>query len=141
MGKKTGELNGLEINPEKTKIIRVRGPELGDRVGELEVAKETKYLGVQVGGRGRNIFEMENKKLIEKAEDKVNALQAQIKKSADKVIVGKAIWKLMAIPAILFGRAVIPTSKKQIAKLQRLENKIWRYLLGIGGYAAIESLR
>merc|ERR1711913_66593 len=132
--------NGLEINLEKTKIMRVRGPEIGDRVGELEVVKETKYLGVQVGGRGRNIFEMENKKLIEKAEEKVNALLAQIKKSADKVIVGKAIWKLMAIPAILFGRAVITTSKAHIEKLQRLENKVWRYLLGIGGYAAIEAL-
>merc|ERR1711874_411427 len=136
---KTGELNGLKINLEKTKIMRVRGPEIGDKVGELEVVKETKYLGVQVGGR--NIFEMENKKLLEKAEEKVNALLAQIKKSADKVIVGKAIWKLMAIPAILFGRAVITTSKAHIEKLQRLENKVWRYLLGIGGYAAIESLR
>merc|ERR1711913_240800 len=133
--------NGLEINLEKTKIMRVRGPEIGDRVGELEVVKETKYLGVQVGGRGRNIFEMENKKLIDKAEEKANTLIAQIKKSSDKVILGKAIWKLMAIPAILFGRAVIPTSKQQMAKLQRLENKVWRYLLGIGGYSAVESLR
>merc|ERR1711874_63484 len=83
----------------------------------------------------------EIRKLIEKAEEKVNALLAQIKKSADKVIVGKAIWKLMAIPAILFGRAVIPTSKTQIEKLQRLENRVWRYLLGIGGYSAVESLR
>merc|ERR1711874_706091 len=136
---KTGELNGLKINLEKTKIMRVRGPEIGDKVGELEVVKETKYLGVQVGGR--NIFEMENKKLLEKAEEKVNALLAQIKKSADKVIVGKATWKLMAIPAILFGRAVITTNKAHIEKLQRLENKVWRYLLGIGGYAAIEALR
>merc|ERR1711913_174340 len=133
--------NGLEINLEKTKIMRVRGPEIGDRVGELEVVKETKYLGVLVGGRGRNIFEMENKKLIDKATDKVNALLAQIKKSADRVIVGKAIWKLMAIPALLFGRAVIPTSKYQIIRLQRLENKVWRYLLGIGGYSTVESLR
>ena len=107
-------MNGLEINLEKTKIMRVRGPEIGDRVGELEVVKETKYLGVQVGGRDRNIFEMENKKLIEKAEEKVNALLAQIKKSADKVIVGKAIWKLMAIPAILFGRAVMSPYQSEI---------------------------
>jgi len=84
---------------------------------------------------------MENKKWLEKAEEKANAPMAQIKKSADKVIVGKAIWKLMAIPAILFGRAIITTSKKTIEKLQRIENKVWRYLLGIGGYAAIEALR
>ena len=66
---------------------------------------------------------------------------AQIKKSADKVIVGKAIWKLMAIPAILFGRAVVTTSKNNIDILQRIENKVWRYLLGIGGYATVEALR
>ena len=56
-----------------------------------------------------------------KAEEKVNSLMAQIKKSADKVIVGKAIWKLMALPAILFGRAVIPTCESLIEGLQRLE--------------------
>ena len=139
--KETGKKNGLEINIEKNKIMKIRGPDIGDKVGELEVVKETRYLGVQVGGRGRNIFEKENKKLLEKAEEKVNALLAQIKKSADRVIVGKAIWKLMAIPAILFGRAVIPTSNTQIEKLQRLENRVWRYLLGIGGYSTIESLR
>ena len=107
----------------------------------MEVVKETKYLGIKIGGRGRNIFEMENKMLNSKAEKKVNILLAKIKRSADKVIVGKAIWKLMAIPAILFGRAVVTTSKKQIEKLQRLENKVWRYLLGIGGYSTVEALR
>merc|ERR1711874_512473 len=126
---------------------KIRSPEIGDRVGELEVVKETKYLGVTVGGRGRNIFERENKKLLETAEEKVNALLAQIKKRADKVIVGKAIWKLMALPAILFGRAVIPTCDspieglQRLERLQRLENRVWRYLLGIGGYSTVESLR
>merc|ERR1711874_370754 len=77
--KDTGQKNGLEINLEKTKIMKVRGPEIGERVGELEVVKETKFLGVMVGGRGRNIFERKNRKLIEKAEEKVNASLAQIK--------------------------------------------------------------
>ena len=121
--------------------MKIRGPDVGERIGDIEVVKETKYLGIQIGGRERNIFESENKKLIEKARKKANALLAQIKKSADKIIVGKAIWKLMAIPAILYGRAVIPTSKYHIELLQRIENKVWRYLLGIGGYATVEALR
>ena len=50
--KKTGKKNGLEINIEKTKIMKIRGPDIGHKVGELEVVKETKYLGVHVGGRG-----------------------------------------------------------------------------------------
>ena len=47
----------------------------------------------------------------------------------------------MAIPALLFGRAVVTTTKGNIEKLQRLENKVWRYLLGIGGYSTVEALR
>ena len=57
------------------------------------------------------------------------------------VVVGKAIWKSMAIPATLYGRAVIPTSEENIKKLQRIENRVWRYLLCIGGYSTIEGLR
>ena len=53
----------------------------------------------------------------------------------------KAIWKLMSIPGILFGRAVLVTPKSYIEKVQRIETKVWRYLLGIGGYSTVESLR
>ena len=72
---------------------------------------------------------------------KANEIISQIRKSCDKVTVGKAIWKLMALPSILFGRAVITTSKTNIDKIQRVENKVWRYLLGIGGYSTVEALR
>ena len=47
----------------------------------------------------------------------------------------------MSLPGILFGRAVVVTSKTAIEKLQRIENKVWRYLLGIGGYSTVEALR
>ena len=57
------------------------------------------------------------------------------------MIAGKAIWKLMSLPAILFGRAVIATSKRSIEKIQRIKNKVWRYLLGIEGYSTVEALR
>ena len=90
-----------------------------------------KYLGIKIGGkrRGRNIFLAENKTWIEKVEKKANELIPQIKKSFNKVTVGKAIWKLMSIPGILFDRAVMVTPKTYIEKIQRIENKVWRYLL------------
>merc|ERR1711913_39822 len=53
----------------------------------------------------------------------------------------------MTLPAILFGRAVILTCDslieglQRLERLQRLENRVWRYLLGIGGYSTVESLR
>ena len=57
------------------------------------------------------------------------------------VLVGRAIWKAMAIPQALYGRAVIPTTETDIKKLQRIEIRVWRYLLGIGGYSTVEGLR
>ena len=132
---------GLEINEKKTKIMKVRGPDDYNHIGRYDMVTETKYLGITVGGRGRNIFEKENKEFLTKAEKKVNSLMAQVKKSADKVIVGKAIWKLMAIPAILFGRSIVPTCAARIEGLQRLENRVWRYLMDIGGYSTIDALR
>merc|ERR1711874_522546 len=135
------EKNGLELSEEKTKILRIRVPKVEGKIGRFNIEKEARYLGIQVGGRGRNIFEAENKTWIQKAEKKANAIIRQIKKSANKVIVGKAIWKLMAITALLFGRTVVTTSKNNIERLKRMENKVWRYLLRIGGYATIEALR
>ena len=137
----TGRKNGLELSEEKTKIMKIRGPGEGKMVGRFKVEKEARYLGIQIGGRGRNIFDAENKICLKKAEKKANGVMSQIKKSADKVIVGKAIWKLMAIPALLFGRAVVTTTRTNIEKLQIIENKVWRYLLGIGGYSTVEALR
>ena len=54
---------------------------------------------------------------------------------------GKAVWKQMAVPSIMFGRAVVPTSKTLALNLQRKENMVWRHILGIGGYSAVASLR
>ena len=94
-----------------------------------------------MGGKGKDIFAAENKIWLEKAEKKANELIGQVKSSCDMVIVGKAIWEAMAIPKALYGRAVIPTNEVSIKKLQRIENRVWRYLLGIGGYSTVEGLR
>ena len=59
---------GLEINEKKTKIMKVRGPDDYRQIGEYEMVLETKYLGITVGGRGRNIFERENREFLTNAE-------------------------------------------------------------------------
>ena len=57
------------------------------------------------------------------------------------VLVGRSIWKTMAIPQALYGSAVISTTETDIKKLPRIENRVWRYLLRIGGYSTVENLR
>ena len=78
---------------------------------------------------------------IQKAKNQANGLIGQIKKSCDLITVGKAIWKLMTVPVIMYGKSVVTTSKTNIKNLQRIENRVWRCLLGIGGYATVEALR
>merc|ERR1711874_816920 len=140
MGESAGRENGLELSEEKNRILRIRGPKIEGKIGKYKIENEAKYLGIQIGGKSRDIFQAENKLWIQKAEIKANEL-SRIKKSCNKVIVGKAIWKLMSRPSILFGRAIVTTSKTNIEKIQRIENKVWRYLLGIGGYSMVETLR
>merc|ERR1712179_901939 len=132
---------GLEINEEKTKIMRIKGKKGEEHIKEYDMVTEAKYLGVNIGGRGRNIFEKENSEFLNKAEKKVNQIMAEVRKSADKVVVGRAIWKLMALPAILFGRAVVTTSATQVLAIQRQGNRVWRYLMDIGGYSTVAALR
>ena len=47
---------GLKLNEEKTKVLHVRGTEKVEEIGGYKVEKEVKYLGVWVGGKGRDIF-------------------------------------------------------------------------------------
>ena len=51
------------------------------------------------------------------------------------------MWKLIMIAALLFGKAVVATAKSTIAKIQAIENRVWKYLLGLGGYTTVEALR
>merc|ERR1711970_140296 len=100
-----------EINKKKTKIL-IRGEEDNYKIDEYEMVKEATYLGITVtGGKGREIFQAENKIILDKAKKQVNTIMGDVKKSADKAIIGKAIWKQVSVLSILYGRAVVPTSK------------------------------
>ena len=129
------------MNKLKTKIIQVRRENKLRKIYEYIIKEEVQYLDIKIVGRWRNIFQAENKTWLEKVEKKANELIPQIRKSFDKVVVRKVIWKLMSIPGILFGRSVVVTPRSTVEKVQRIENKVWRYLLGIGGYSTVESLR
>ena len=82
--------------------------------------KEAQCLGINIGGCGRDIFKAEKIIWLEKSK-KATEVIPQIKKSFDKVIVRKSIWKLMIVPGLLFGKAVVVPAKTTIEKIQRIE--------------------
>ena len=98
---------------------------------KCEVVEEVRYLGVMVGETGRSIFKYEKKNWIKKANMAYGRLISQIKKCYDKVTVGKAIWKQIMLAALLFGKAVVTHSKTDIGKIQAVEYKVYRYLIGV----------
>ena len=125
----------------KSKVLQVRGREKLETVGNFEGVKEVKYLGLKVGGYGRDIFKYEREDVVRKAQEKAAQIKAYIKKSYDKTTVGKAIWKLQMMPAIMYGKQIIILTKKIIKKLQVIENGVYRYLIGVAGYGQVAALR
>merc|ERR1712121_347962 len=69
---KTGGEYGLQINEKKTKIMKIKGPDSSDHIEEYEEVTEATYLGFLIGGRWRDIFEKENKMILEEDDRKVN---------------------------------------------------------------------
>merc|ERR1712120_97012 len=138
---KAGGEYGLQINKDKTKIMKVRGQKDDCKLDEYEMVEEATYLGVTIGGKNSDIFEIENDRVLKKADRKVNTAMSEVSRSADKALVGKALWKQVQVPSILFGRAVVPTCNTLAEALQRKENKVWRHTMGIGGYLTVAALR
>ena len=53
----------------------------------------------------------------------------------------KAIWKQVMATSLLFGKAVVVAAKSTINKVQSLENRVYKYLRGLGGYVTIAAPR
>ena len=78
--KDTAGIYGLKVNQDKSKVLHVRGTERPRKVGGLEVVDRVKYLGVILGGNGRDIFKYERESLVEKAQKKATIIKSYIKK-------------------------------------------------------------
>ena len=65
----------------------------------------------------------------------------EIGKCYDRVTVGKAMWKKVLMATLMFGKAVVTHSDGEIGKIQAIEYKVYKYLIGVGGFVAVASLR
>ena len=45
------------------------------------------------------------------------------------------------VTSLLFGKAVVVPAKSTIKKIQSLENRVYKNLIGVGGYVTIAALR
>ena len=119
--KEAAKKYGLEINMNKTKILRIRGKESCEEIAGYEIVEQTKYLGVMVGGYGRDIFRYERENWMVKANRALGRLIKEIGKCYDRVTVGKALWKQVLMATLMFGKAVVTHPDADIKKIQSIE--------------------
>ena len=131
---------GLEINKKKSHIIIFNMKEQPSSIEDVEVKSSIKYLGIEVEN-SRNIFKRQKKIMIEKAQKMGNMTYSVIKKSCNKLLIGKTYWKSLALPSILYGTNIMPITEGEINKLQVIENGVFRQMLGAPKYAPNAALR
>ena len=109
-------------------------------IGGIKVVDSFKYLGVKIGG-DRDIFKMHKQEIETGLEGKAGRLRRVVEKSYNRVEVGKMWWKNGIVPGLLHGIGVMEVGKGLIEKMQKVEYRVYRQLLGAAGYAPLAVIR
>ena len=131
---------GLEINREKSNILIFNMKEQPDELMGIQVVQSIKYLGIEIDNK-RNYFKTQREKIIQKARKMANLTHCVIEKSCNKLLIGKTYWKSVALPTILYGTNIVNLTEENIKVLQRIENSVYRTILGAAHYTANATLR
>ena len=131
---------GLMINKEKSKVLIFNDDENFREIEGIEVADKIKYLGIEIDNK-RNMFWSQKNNMIKKAEKMEPLTYSTIKKSCNKILVGKNYWKSIVIPTIMYGAGLYNMNKMEIAKLQTKEYDCYRTILGAKKSDAVAAIR
>ena len=88
--KEAAQKYGLEINIKKTKLLRIRGEENYKEIAGCEIIKQTKYLGITVGGKGRDIFKFERENWMIKAKKGIRKINKRNRQMLRQSYSGKS---------------------------------------------------
>lgn len=128
---------GLNVNETKCKILvfnfekKRKREELKDvkEIEGIEIVESLKYLGVTIENN-HNLFRKHKESTIQAAGKLSNLTYSIISKSANKMLIGKTYWKNIVLPSVLQSIGVIPYTNTEINELQRVENGVYRRILG-----------
>ena len=76
------------------------------------------------------MFKTLKSEMMNKAHKLANPTYSVPSKSCNKLLMGKTYWKNVVLPSILFAINVIYLTNTEIEKLQRIENSVYRKILG-----------
>ena len=119
---------GLQLNEQKSQCILFNMKEKYEKISNIEVVEEIKYLGVIVRAK-RNVFEGQKNEIMKKIKRLSVMTNSVIEKSCHRVMMGKTYWKGVVLPSALYGAEVIDMKAEEIDKLQKTENTAMRRIL------------
>ena len=120
---------GLEINKEKSSVLIYNNTDNITEIEGINVTNKIKYLGLTVDDK-RDIFKSQKIILTDKADKASNRTYSVIKRSCNKMLIGKTYWKGVTLPAVMYGSGLMELTQKQTNKLQAIENRAYRTMLG-----------
>ena len=133
---------GLQLNERKSQCILFNTKEKYEKISNIEVVEEIKYLGVIVQAK-RNVFEGQRNEIMKKKKIKRLSVMTNsvIEKSCHRVMMGKTYWKGVVLPSALYGAEVIDMKAEEIDKLQKAENTAMRRILKAPKWTAQAAIR
>ena len=137
---KIANVYGLEINKEKSSILTFNTKNEPSEIEGIKTAKEMKYLGIWIEDK-RDIFRKHKETKLKLAQKLSNTTYSVTNRSCNRMLIGKTFWKNVALPAILYGSAVIEWNRKEEQQLQTIQNAVSRKILNAPKYATICSMR
>ena len=135
-----GQKYGLKMNEKKTKCMVFNHREAIENIEGIEVVEEWKYLGVLMRNE-KSVFGRHRSAMLERMRRMSCLTNSVIERSSHRVLMGKAYWKGVVLPSVLYGMEAINLRVEDLEKLQRAENGTMRRLLRAPRRAAIAGMR
>ena len=99
-------------------------------LGNIKVVPKVKYLGIEIDNK-RNYFKTQSDKIIQKARKMANITYSVIERSCNKY----------SLPSVPYGTNLINLAEDNINELQKIENSVYRSILGAAHYSPNVILR
>ena len=95
-----------------------------------------KYLGVEVGVKGRNLVKAREAKMIQTARAYAHTIMGCTRVGLDRSLTASSLWESCAIPAFLYATEAMVISKATIAELDKIQGAVARFVLQLPSSAS-----
>ena len=134
----------MKFSKEKSKVLVINADENDEGrtwdLGNMKIGRNNsyKYLGMIIDEQGTDRTKRDR---IAKGIQWVGRLGSVSRYRANKYEVVRGLWKGMAVPGLMYGLETMSWTNREIDKMEVVQNRVGRVVLGANRYAAVETIR